>query len=77
MSVSITIRHVPDSTRDVLAARAANSGRSLQEYLAAELQRLASQPSVEDWLARAKEFANERRPLPFNELLEAIEADRK
>lgn len=77
MSVSITIRHVPDSTRDVLAARAASSGRSLQEYLVAELQRLASQPSVEDWLARAKEFADERRPLSVPGLLENIEADRR
>jgi plasmid stability protein len=37
MSVSITIRDVPDETRDELAARAARSGRSLQEYLRLEL----------------------------------------
>ena len=35
MSVAITIRDVPDETRDELAARAARAGKSLQEYLRA------------------------------------------
>jgi hypothetical protein len=39
MTTSITIRDVPDETRDELAARAALSGRSLQEYLRARLVR--------------------------------------
>jgi antitoxin FitA len=34
MPVAITIRNVPEEVRDELAARAARSGRSLQEYLA-------------------------------------------
>jgi plasmid stability protein len=33
MSTAITIRDVPDATKEELAARAARSGRSLQEYL--------------------------------------------
>jgi plasmid stability protein len=41
MSTSITIRDVPDDIRDELAARARLSGRSLQEYLRAELIELA------------------------------------
>ena len=41
MPVSITIRHVPDGARDERAARAARSGRSLQEYLRAELVELS------------------------------------
>jgi plasmid stability protein len=41
---AITIRDVPDSARDELAARAARSGRSLQEYLRKELIDLASRP---------------------------------
>ena len=48
---SITIRNVPDETHEELAARAAASGRSLQEYLRAELIRLASRPDIELWLA--------------------------
>ena len=54
MPVAITIRNVPDAVRDELAARAARSGRSLQEYLAAELIDLASRPAVEDVVARAR-----------------------
>lgn len=48
---SITVRDVPDSARDELAARAARSGRSLQEYLRKELIALASRPDP-DALAR-------------------------
>ena len=47
MTTSITIRDVPDETRDELAARAALSGRSLQEYLRARLIELARQPDAE------------------------------
>ena len=47
MPVSITIREVPDEARDELAARAARSGRSLQEYLRAELVELARRPDPE------------------------------
>jgi len=43
---SITIRDVPDETRDELAARAALAGRSLQEHLRLLLIELARQPDV-------------------------------
>lgn len=55
MTVSITIRDVPDDTRDELAARAARSGRSLQEYLRSELVALARRPDLETLLARIRE----------------------
>jgi plasmid stability protein len=55
MPTAVTIRNVPDDVRDELAARAARSGRSLQEYLRAELIRLAGSVSVDDWLASARE----------------------
>lgn len=51
---SITIRDVPASVRDELAARASRSGRSLQEHLRAELIALAEKPSVDEVLARAR-----------------------
>jgi len=57
MAVALTIRNVPESVRDELAARAARSGRSLQEYLAAQLSELAARPTVEDVLARARSRA--------------------
>lgn len=55
MGKSITIRNVPEDTRDELAARAARSGRSLQEYLRAELIDLARRPDAETVVNRIRE----------------------
>ena len=54
MAKSITIRAVPDDTTAELAARAALTGRSLQEYLRARLVELASTPDPEVWMARVR-----------------------
>ena len=54
MSVQITIRDVPEKVRDELAARAALQGRSMQEFLRAELERLAARPSVDAWLQQVR-----------------------
>ena len=43
----MTIRNVPEETADELAARAALTGRSLQEYLRAQLIALAARPDPE------------------------------
>ena len=51
---AITIRNVPDEVRDELAARAARSGRSLQEFLLNHLTEVASRPSVEEIIGRAR-----------------------
>lgn len=55
MAVQITIRDVPDGVRRELAARAALQGRSMQEFLLAELRRLATRPSLERVLERVRE----------------------
>ena len=55
MAVSVTIRDVPDAVRDELAARAARSGQSLQEYLRAMLVTSAGRPAVADVIARARQ----------------------
>lgn len=52
---SITIREVPDASRDELAARAARSGRSLQEYLRSELIELARRPEPAALLEKIRE----------------------
>ena len=52
--VAITIRDVPPETRDELAARAARSGRSLQEFLREQLVDLAARPDREAWLAELR-----------------------
>lgn len=51
---SITVRDVPDEARDELAARAAATGRSLQEYLRLHLVEFAQHPDAEAWAARVK-----------------------
>ena len=55
MTKSITIRDVPSPIRDELAARAARTGRSLQEYLRLQLIELANRPDAEEWVARVRE----------------------
>ena len=55
MPKSITIRDVADDVRDELAARAALSGRSLQEYLRAQLVELARRPDPDVLLARIRD----------------------
>ena len=52
--VAVTIRDVPDGVRDELAARAARSGQSLQEYLRGLLVTVAAKPTVDEVLARAR-----------------------
>lgn len=63
MGIQITIRDVPEGVRDELAARAARARLSMQEYLRAELERLAARPSVEAWLeqVRARKHAGVTR----------------
>lgn len=55
MAKSITIRDVPDDTTAELAARAARTGRSMQEYIRAKLVELASTPDPDAWVARVRE----------------------
>jgi len=78
MPVAITIRNVPDAVRDELAARAARSGRSLQEYLTRQLTELASRPSVEDVVTAARQHAQAAsRTLEAAEILADRDAERR
>ena len=78
MPKSVTIKDVPDEVRDELAARAARSGRSLQEYLRRELIKLASEPDLESVMERL-----ERRlraggsSLPVSSILSYLGQDRR
>jgi len=77
MGVAITIRNVPEQVRDELAMRAARTGRSLQEYLAAQLTELASKPTPEDVIGRARARARATGPiLTAESILAARDADR-
>lgn len=72
MPVTITVRNVPDDVRDELAARAARSGRSLQEYLSVELRRLATAPSAAEAIARARLNAQTYPSLGMDEIVDVV-----
>jgi plasmid stability protein len=55
---NILVRDLPESVHATLQRRAEREGKSLQQYLALELKRIADRPTVEDVLARAER----RRP---------------
>ena len=77
MSIQITIRGVPEKVRDELAVRAALQRQSMQEFLRCELERIASRPSVGEWLqgVRNRKAGTETRVSPAR-ILRARDADR-
>lgn len=78
MTIQITIRDVPERVRDELASRAALQGKSMQEYLRSELERLAARPSVESWLEQVrkrKRAANSR--VSATQILRHRDTDRR
>ena len=78
MAVQITIRDVPEKVRDELAARAALQGKSMQEFLHAELKRMVARPSIDAWLEqvrRRKRVAQSR--ISADEIIKRREADRR
>ena len=78
MGRSITIRDVPDKACNELASRAALSGRSLQEYLRAQLIELAKRPDAETVLARIRERKQRTGTrLSADRILEHRDADRR
>jgi plasmid stability protein len=78
MAVQITVRGVPDHVRDELAARAAQQGKSMQEYLRGELERLADRPPLDRLLARIRERkATAATVVPPEEILAHRDADRR
>ncbi|MGP6204254.1 FitA-like ribbon-helix-helix domain-containing protein [Microbacterium sp. F2] len=77
MPVNITIRNVPDEVRDELAARAARSGRSLQEFLSAEFVRIASTPSAAEAAVRARMGASLNPALTAGEIVAAVHEGRR
>jgi plasmid stability protein len=78
MSIQITIRDVSEKVRDELASRAALQGKSMQEYLRAELERLAARPSIETWLeqVRKRKRASQTR-VSASQILQNRGADRR
>jgi len=78
MAIQITIRDVSEKVRDELAARAALQGKSMQEFLRGELERLAARPSVDAWLqqvTKRKRAAQTR--VSSGQILKSRDADRR
>jgi hypothetical protein len=78
VAIQINIRDVPERVRDELAARAALQGKSMQEYLRAELERMVARPSVDSWLqqVRKRKRAAQTKVSP-KQILENRNADRR
>jgi plasmid stability protein len=75
---SITIRDVPEETRAELAARAARSGRSMQEYLRLKLVELSAVPERDEVVARVRRrVARTGTHVTAEEILAARDADRR
>ena len=78
MATAITIRDVPEETRDELASRAALSGRSLQEYVRSQLIELARRPDAEVLLARIRDRKQRTGSrLPVESILGHRDAERR
>jgi hypothetical protein len=78
MAVQINIRDVSERVRDELAARAALQGKPMQEFLRAELERLAARPSIDAWLQQVskRKHATQSR-VSSKQILANRNADRR
>jgi plasmid stability protein len=72
---SIQIKDVPSEVHAELRRRAANEGKSLQEYLLGRLVEEARRPSLNDLLARTGGRSGGRLPLSFAS--QALREDRE
>ena len=64
MSKMIQLRNVPDELHKILKARAALAGKSLSDYLIAEMQRHIEYPTVEELRQRLRSRTPVRPSLP-------------
>ena len=76
MPVTITILNVPDDVRNRLAARPAGSGRSLQEYLLAELTSAAAGLTVDDIVSGVRPFTA-TTAIGASRIVDDVDADRR
>lgn len=75
---TITIRDVPEGTRDVLAALAKREGRSMQEYLRRRLIELGEAGASDGWLDAARASVDRwGTTLSADEILQALDEGRR
>lgn len=71
---SIQIKNVPDEVHEALQRKAKVSGQSLQEFLQAELRKIADRATMAEILERAR---TDGIPLTFEEARRAVKSERK
>lgn len=69
----VQVRGISAKAHRQLKAKARKEGKSLSEYLRGELEQLAGQPSLDDWLERVAS----REPVPGVSAAEDIRAARE
>jgi antitoxin FitA len=74
MSKMIQIRNVPDDLHAQLKRRAAESGKTLSDYLLEEIRAYATKPTLREWL---DDVATREPVLGGESPAEAIRAERE
>jgi len=72
--VNVMVRGVPEHVHTALQRRARAQGQSVQQYLLAELERLASRPTMREVLSRIE--AQSGGQVGFQEAVETLRRDR-
>ena len=72
--MNVLIRDLPDEVHAALQRRAERRGQSLQQYLAAELARLAQRPALDELLERVDRRRGGR--VGFEQAVEDLAAER-
>ena len=62
-SKMIQIRNVPDELHRTLKVRAAKAGMTLSDYLLSEIEQVAEEPTISEWLERVRS----REPVELDE----------
>jgi hypothetical protein len=71
---NVLIRDLPDDVHADLQRRAERHGQSLQQYLSAELRRLAERPTIDEVLDRISSHRGGR--VGFQQAVADLNADR-
>lgn len=71
---NVLVRDIPEDIHAALQRRAERHGQSLQQYLAAELRRLAERPSIDEVLDRIDRQRGGR--VGFRQAVEDLAEDR-
>lgn len=72
---NVLVREVPEKVHEALQKRARAQGKSLQQYLLAELERIAERPTMDDWLAQVS--AREGGRIGFETAAGELESERR